>query len=218
MTKSTVHRHLATLVDLGFLTKSGAEYTIGLKFLDYGIHAQQQDEIYQQCRDHARELADETGETVWLFSKDREYAVPVYRADGGSPYQSFIDLGTHHPLNQPAAGKAILAHLPRDETERILAAQGLPKSTEHTITDREALLTELERVRERGYAVNEEEAFIGLNAVGVAIVPDREPIGAISVAGVASRLTEEKMDDYVAPLSKTAEEIELQFRYGTDGT
>lgn len=189
LAKSTVHRHVKTLESRGFLVREGDDYRIGSRFLDYGIHARNRHPLYEVARPKIDELAAETDEKVWCAIEEHGIGVHVYGAEGRHSVRTHARVGLRTPLHQFAAGKAILAHLPDDRVEEVLAEHGLPARTSETITDRAELHDQLEAIRERGYAFNREESVAGVHAVGAPIRDGSgTAIGAISVTGPTNRL------------------------------
>jgi DNA-binding IclR family transcriptional regulator len=90
-------------------------------------------------------------------------------------------------------------------------ARGLEQRTDRTIGSLEELLRELETTRERGYAVNDEEAVKGARAVGTAIVVDGSVVGAISIVGPANRMTDRQLEDGIVDhVLGAANELELK--------
>jgi DNA-binding IclR family transcriptional regulator len=212
---STAHRHLATLVDQGFLCRDGREYDIALRFLDFGIYARNRQTYYEIAKNQVETLAEETGEKIRLTAFADDYCVLLYRRMGDHPLMTSSEIGNRRPLHQLAAGKAILAALPTEEVDRIVDRRGLPSRTDNTITDEERLREELERVRERGYAFNRSESIEGLNAVG-ACFRDEEgwPLGALSISGPANRLTGSLFEDELPNrLLGAINEVEINLKY-----
>lgn len=214
LAKSTLHRHLATLEDLGYVTRDGDTYRIGLWFLDLGFSAMRQNKLYQVGKDLAENLAEQTEHTVWLSAEENGLAVHLHKAVGGNPFQNFANVGKRRHLHSLAGGKAILAYLPERRIRSIIDRHGLPARTEDTITDREELFEELERTRERGYAVQFDEAIVGLNGAGAPIRLDDCVVGAVAIAGAANRITQKKIDEVLAEqVLAIANEIEVGLRY-----
>jgi DNA-binding IclR family transcriptional regulator len=114
-------------------------------------------------------------------------------------------------LHYSATGKAMLAFMPAERVDWILDEYGLVKRTANTITDRDALLSELETVRENGYAVNREEEIEGIRAVGAPIrTPDGEVLGSVSISGPAHRIqTPEYQSQMVGAITDAANRIEV---------
>ncbi|WP_436926157.1 IclR family transcriptional regulator [Halosimplex amylolyticum] len=213
--KSTIHSHLATLEDHGFVTRFGEEYHIGLRFLDYGIYSRGQRQIFQAARERVDELAAETGERVWCIAEEHDQAVYLYSAEGEHAVHTHENVGRHTSLHHIAAGKAILAHLPPERVSGILDHTGMEQHTSNTITDRDELERELEEIRDRGVAFNLQESMEGLHAIGAPIKRTGEGVyGAISIGGPAHRLTEDKLENELTDLLlATANEIEINVRH-----
>jgi len=213
--KSTVHRHVETLVAEGYVLRESGKYQSSLRFLDVGIQARDCDELFSIARDRVDELAIDTGEKVWCIVEENGKAVPIYGNSGKNSIQSNISIGEHSLLHQLAAGKAILAHLPQARIDKIVETHGLPSETEHTISNREALRTELQKIRENGVAFNHEESGHRLHAVGAPIRDDDNvAIGSLSVSGSKRRLQGEFFsEDLPDRLLKLANDIEVDLLY-----
>jgi DNA-binding IclR family transcriptional regulator len=213
---STVHGHLATLLEHGLVRKTGTEYHLGLMFLDYGEEARRTHPLYDVTADILEELAEKTQEKVWCIVESNGEAVYLNGASGDRSVKTHAREGQHTQLHHLAAGKAILASLPTDRVESIIGESGLPALTEHTITDVQELLDELETVREDGVAYNLEESVIGLHAVGAPIHDEEGTvIGAISVSAPSNRMEMSRMSEEIAAeLKGTVNEIEISFRTG----
>lgn len=213
--KSTIHRHLATLVRHGYVVKNGGTYSIGLRFLNLGLYARNSRPLYHETRSKVDELADQTGEKVWCMTEENGRSIHLYGASGEQSVRTDSREGQVGYLHQHAAGKAILAHLSREHVNAIIERYGLPARTDHTITDASELFERLEQIRERGYAFNREESIPGLYAVGVPITTeDDSAIGALSISGPANRLQGEKLnEDLPSLLLGAVNEIEINLSY-----
>lgn len=186
--KSTAHSHLATLENKEFLVQRGEEYNLSLKFLEYGIEARNNVGIRTHARRSLEEVAKETGESVGLFVEEHGRLVYLDDAHGDRSVRTHGSTGTRSYLHDSAAGKAILAHLPRSRIEAIIDKFGLPAQTENTITDRAELFEVLREVREAGVAFNDAETNEGVRAVASPILVDDTVIGSLGVAGPRHRL------------------------------
>jgi len=208
--RSTVHDHVSTLLDLGYLVREGREYHLGLKFLDHGAAARGRHRLVAEGEQTLRRLADDTGEVAWLVAEEHGQAVYLDRAKGDRAVQTFVRVGARRDPHYLASGKAILAELSRERVDEIVEQRGLSEQTEHTITTREELFGALERVHEQGYAVNDREVASGTRSVGVALVPDGEVVGALAVTGPRNRLKGERLQSVVDAAVAAANEIELK--------
>jgi len=183
--KSTVHRHLHTLEELGYVVHRDDGYHVGLRFLEVGVTARSSYRGYDLVRRKVEEIdrrGDRRARAV-LRRGTRKGGVPLpgRRQPGGSHRPRHRQ--PPHPLYAASAGKAILAELPEPELSDMFERMSFDPVTEHTITDPEELRAEIEAGREGGY-FNREESLRGTHAVGVAICgPDGDVIGGISVTG-----------------------------------
>ena len=143
--------------------------------------------FHRLVRPFCEAIAAAVGETVNINALAGDGCVCVDKVRGNEPMQLDWRVGSRGPLHSGGAGKAILAFLPARDRERICE---LPKQrfTEHSITSASALALELERVRERGYAIDSQEVVIGVYCVSVPIF-DRtgRPVGAVSISGPAPK-------------------------------
>lgn len=212
---STVHRHLSTLRSHDYVTKDGDIYQLGLQFLTIGGNIQHNNQGYQLAEDKVQQLASTTGERVQFITEEHGQRVYIHASVGKDAVQTDAHMGKRGPLHCSAAGKAILATLPEERASEIINTQGLPQVTPNTITDPEALLKELETVKERGVAFNKEESVLGLNAAGTAVKrPSGCILGAISISGPAQRFKGDKLRQEIPDLLLGAtNEIELNLEY-----
>lgn len=212
--KSTVHGHLTTLRERGFVVQRSGEYELGLRFFEYGQYVRSQLEIVQSGTFAVERLEAETGEMVWLLTHQHGKAIYVYGRAGDNDIDVNTILGTRIHMHYNSGGKAILAHLPESDVRGIIDTHGLPARTEHTITDPEELLAELERIKEQGYALNLSEDLEGIHAVGVPLTVDGEVQGALSVAGPAHRMPKDRCEgDVLERLRAATDEIDLTLAY-----
>jgi len=212
--KSSVYRHIVTLEQHGFLDKHGTDYRIGLRFLEFSVEARNDRLIYQEGKHRVDEIAEDTGEKVWIITEENGKACYLYRAQGSHPVKTYAAEGQFTELHHLAAGKAILAHLPEERVDRIVAQQGLTSQTKNTITEIQTLKQELKTIRERGVAYNDEESMIGLRAIGVPIQKaDEKVYGAISVSAPANRMSDDRQQQLSQLLMGIANEIEINIRH-----
>jgi DNA-binding IclR family transcriptional regulator len=214
LSKSTAFRYLKTLAELEFVTETDDGYKLSYRFLLLGEYARNSSQLYQIGREEVDKLAEELGYYVHLVTETDGYGVSLYQARGGEvtdfDYQS-TKLQQRDPLHVTASGKAILAHLPREQIDAIVEDRELERRTSETITDRDALLETLEAIRERGYAYNDEEEIEGFRAVGAPIVDQHDRVlGSVSVSAPTSFLTGSVFTDEIpTAVTKTANVIEL---------
>jgi len=211
LAKSTVHRHLETLYDQKYLVKENGVYYISLQFLAYGEQARSRKEAFSLVGERVDELASRTEERVQFIVEEHGRGVYVYRSAGKHAVMTDPGIGRTTSICASAAGQAILAHLPEERVREITDQHGLEPHTQNTITDVDELMSELETVRDRGYATNNHESVRGLRAVGVPILGcDGDIIGAISISGPTDRIKGERFREELPDLLMgTANELKL---------
>lgn len=196
LSKSSVHNYLDTLRHDGYVVKRGETYHVGLRCLELGAYAQRQQKLFEIAKPEVERLADETGEVVNLLVEEQGQGIYLFREKGPEAVKLDTSTGLCVNLHQTAFGKAIMAHMDRARVESIIDRHGLPARTENTITDREELFEELDRIRERGYSLDKEEYLDGLRGVAVPILRDGTTVeGAISIAGPSSRMRSERLEE-----------------------
>lgn len=195
VSKGTVHNHLVTLEDRGYVVKDEDDtYHLGLKFLDVSHAVTSQLPILDLVRSEVDKLAEESGEMALFTVEEHGVGVCLHVAYGEDAVQTPLHVGYRSGLHHTAVGKAILAHLSRERVEEIIERRGLPEMTEHTITDEEELLEQLTEVQERGYALNEQETIHGLVGVGAPVKnQDGTVLGALSIIGPNSRMDDDRL-------------------------
>ncbi|THE66665.1 IclR family transcriptional regulator [Salinadaptatus halalkaliphilus] len=213
--KSTIHSHLSTLESLGYLINDEGRYRLSLKWFDHGIRARNERTVFDVATKEIRALAETIDEPVWLYTEDHGRAVVVDAAnlDGGDDYK-VARVGWRTYLHCTSSGKTILAHLPDETVDEIIARHGLPAETDNTITSRAELERELVTIREQGYATNDEETADGIYALSVPIVLDERVFGAVCISGPAYRLSKPDVQaSLLDSLFETVNRIELTYKY-----
>ncbi|MFB9809603.1 IclR family transcriptional regulator [Haladaptatus pallidirubidus] len=196
VSKATVHNHLMTLQEHQYVTNQDGEYMLSFKFLVIGEYLRNNNILYENAKTEVDRLAEETGEYAHLSTEQHGLSQKLHKVQGenavGSKYQR-AKLQKPDCLHYTATGKVILAHLPDYRIEEIIDYYGLPERTKHTITNRDELFETLERIRDRGFAFNDEEEVERMRAVGAPICDSRGTIlGAVSVSGPISRMKDEQ--------------------------
>lgn len=216
MAPSTAHSYLSTLEDEEYLIKEGDIYYIGMQFLHVGGYARRRKRAYELAIDLVETLAKQTEERAQFTIEEHGQEVFLHTSSGerGVRLDARIGKRSRH-LHCSATGKALLANLPRDRVETILDRTGLPTLTEKTITCKDELWDELERIREQGYSLNREEEIERMRAVGAPVLgPDDQVIGALSVSGPTKRMKGKRFNKELPNLIMgAANELELNITY-----
>jgi DNA-binding IclR family transcriptional regulator len=214
LNKSTAFNLLDTLVMLGFAERDSAlgRYRLGLRNLELGRLVQGRLGIIDASEGALLRLCASTRETVNLAVPRVLDLLIVSSMEGGQGVRVTSYAGTRALFHSTACGKAMLAFMPAHFLEGYLD-QPLAPATAHTLTDPDALKRDLELVRARGYAVELEENELGAGCVGAPIFDGfGAVVGAISVAGPITRMTEPSIDRIAEVLA--AETAAVSHRLG----
>ena len=193
----TVHRFLNTFVQKRYLAQDPhtKQYVLGAKVLGLSRMFYQQHRIYDLSRSELIELSGVCEETVMLSVISAiPTAIVVDHIKGSDAAAVALDIGMQLPLYCTAAGKAMLAMHEREVQERILDRIDWQRHAQHTVLKKKAVLAELARVAEQGYAEEHNEFSDGINAIAAPILNlHRQPVAALSVVYPSFRFQEAKM-------------------------
>lgn len=215
LSKASTFAILQTLLSRGYVADFGKgstrRYRLGMALARLGDLAISNIALADVALPILHDLTDELGMTSRLAILDDGYAVVIGRVDAPGAVRFDAALGRRELPHCSAVGKALLSALPKTEAAAILQKLELPRRTPHTITDRAALMTELQRSAERGYAVDDEEDNEGVACIG-ACVYDRsgKVIGAISVTGLKPRDWDARQKTLAAAVMRVAATISQQ--------
>lgn len=183
----TIHRLVRTLVASGYVRQlPSRRYALGPRLIGLGDAASRM--LGSWARPQLAALVDEVGETANMAMLDGDAVVYVAQVPSRHAMRMFTEVGRRVPAHCTGVGKALLARLPTAQVRALLARTGMAPQTEHTITEPDRLVRELDRVRRQGYAVDDAEQELGVRCVAVA-VPGGPSTTALSVSGPAARVT-----------------------------
>ncbi|QRP44380.1 IclR family transcriptional regulator [Amycolatopsis sp. FDAARGOS 1241] len=204
----TIHRLIRTLVDLGYVRQNtNRRYALGARLIRLGENASMQFGAW--ARPLLVELVEEVGETANLAVLERDEVVYVAQVPSKHSMRMFTEVGRRLLPHGTGVGKAMLAQLPPDEVAGLLGRTGMPAYTEHTFTDPAALASELVRISEQGYALDEAEQELGVRCIAVA-VPGMPVPAAVSVSGPSGRLTADAVATIAPVVQKIADRLSHQ--------
>lgn len=201
--KSSVQRFTFTLHALGYLRKDAAtrKYALSPRVLELGFAYLQTDRLLEYATPHLYEANRICGESVNITELVGTEVIFVARAPGRHLISVDIFLGMRVSAYACAPGRAILAFLGQDEAEAILDRSALRKFTPRTLTSRPGLLRELKAVRAQGYAIAEEQCYLGETSIAAPIFNGQgKPIAAINVSVPNSRWPTQRARAELAPL------------------
>jgi DNA-binding IclR family transcriptional regulator len=187
--KSTAHRFLMVLERHRMVERTASgKFRLGLRLFDFGNRAIEQYDLRDRAQPHLRRLVAETEETAHLW------------------------------VHCTSVGKAMLAFLPEERAAEVVKRIRFERFTHRTIANAEALRTEMEKTRRRGYAVDDEEFEEGLRCIAVPILDaQRQPVAAVSVSGPSFRVTAQKLPSIANHLLQCVRGISVDMGYLTSG-
>jgi IclR family acetate operon transcriptional repressor len=189
----TIHRLLRTLVTRGYMRQlPNRRYALGFRLVPLGATAGTM--LGADTDRVLARLVDALGETANLAILVGEHAEYVAQAPSRHSMRMFTEVGRRVELHCTGVGKALLAQLDDDRVRGVVHRVGLPRHTARTHVSEAALLEDLDAIRSRGYAVDEQEQEDGVRCVAVPVGPAELSAMAVSVSGPVTRIT----DDVVA--------------------
>lgn len=207
---STTHRLLQALQSQGFIAQSTelGVWKIDVKTFRIGNSFLEARDFVATSRPFLRRLTAETGETANLGIRDGTTAVFLAQSESPQMMRMITRIGSRAPLHASGVGKALMAWLPDDEFERVLAERGLARVTTNTLQTASTLRANMAEVRQQGYACDREEHAIGLHCVAACLHDEHgTPLAAISVSGPVARIPEARLLELGELVRDTAAEI-----------
>lgn len=209
---STAHRILAVMVDNRLVDRiEPGTYRLGIRLLELGNLVRLRLNVRQEALPFMQQLHDELKETVNLSVRQGDEVVYVERVSSSGQMMRVVQtVGTRAPLHVTAVGKVFLAEDPADALAAYSQRTGLPRLTDHTLTDPAILGSELAQVHAQGYAMDKEEAEKGVSCIAAGI---RDDDGRL-VAGLSVSAPSDRLDPaWSARVRDTAEQISRAMGY-----
>lgn len=207
--KATLLRFLSSLTNLGYIYRDSADrYHLTLKMFSVGSRSLKYIDLVSTARPFAVELCKSLGETVHMGIPQDDYAVYVLKEESSYTLRMYSRIGKIIPLYCTAIGKIFLADMKEEDLERYLERNQLKPYTAKSIRSEEALKEELDRVRKRGYAVDDEEHEEQVMCIACPIKDyEGKVIAAISVSWPVFRFNKDDFDNAMRQIKQTANKI-----------
>lgn len=217
--KSTVHRLLGTLILKGFVIQdSDNKYGITLKLFELGSKRIEGLDILTVSKPYTKALMETINEVVHLVIRDVSDIVYIDKVEADNTIRMASTIGQRRPLYCTAVGKSILAFLPDDEAKLLWDNSNIKKLTKNTIINYNNFSKELEKIRNQGFAEDNEENEIGIRCISAPIFNRNSKIeGAISISGPAMRVTKDKTEEFAKEVKKYAYLISKDLGYKEHG-
>ncbi len=214
--KPTVSRLARELEKCGYLRHKGRAYELGPKTFELGSQFVRQYRFHDVGRPLLEALAAEFEQTSCLALLAGRQIVHVVVVPSPRPIQYVTEVGSSAAAHSTALGKALLSVISEESVDELLGEGELPRFTPNTIVERGRLIDELRTVRERGYAIDDEETAIGLKCVGVAAdLPAVGPV-AVSVSGPAADFNAETIPAFAEAVRGAVGQLEAALAHAAD--
>lgn len=210
MPPSSVHRLLSTLQKHEFaeFDKSTQDWMVGVETFRIGNTFVQRTNLIEAAHTTMQNLMQETGETANLAIAGSGNIVFVNQIETNHPIRAFFPPGTRSHMHASGIGKALLADFPRAEVEKIFAEKGLPTFTEKTLITNEAMFADLDKIKQRGWSLDDEERYSGMRCVAATIYNSLgEPVAGISVSGPTARFSDQQIEELGPRVRQSALEV-----------
>ncbi len=214
--KSSASYILRTLEKQGYLNRNPetGRYRVGLKVLSLSRGALTGIDVREVALPIMRHLMKQTSLTCHLAILDGPMAVYIEKVEPEGFIKMDTWVGRRMPVHATSVGKALVAHIPRERLEKIVAERGMEKRTPKTITTVPRLLKDLEKVREQGYAVDDEENNIGARCVGAPVFNQGGTIEAsLGLSGTINQVNAQTMPRILEALKDAARHVSMQLGY-----
>lgn len=213
--KSTVHRLAAALVAEGLLEQNpvNERYRLGVGLFALGTLVRQRMDLSTEARPFLYDLREKTGETILLGIPSDMQIMYIYNMESPHAVRLRSDIGVHRPAHCTAVGQAIFAFSNDKQIDRLLA-RPLVRRTPRTVVDPIQLRAVLADVKQRGYAIEDEESEPGIRGVAAPVFgSDGAVVGAVGIAGPSQRITFESLVSFAEPLQEAVSAISARLGY-----
>ena len=210
LSASTVHRLLATLESRRFVQfdRAQSKWHVGVRSFTVGASFARRRNFSTQAIPYLRKLRDLTRETANLAVVDDEFIIVLTRMESREIMRSLTQVGGRVAMVTSGVGKAVLATYSDEDVGAVIRHHGMPRLTEKSIVRPGDLFKELATIRKQGFAIDDEEACMGLRCIAAVVYNDcAEPLAAISVSGMTSRLTDDRLPEIGQIVREVAGEL-----------
>lgn len=211
LNKSTVHRILMSLICLGYVRQdtNSLKYSLSFKFCNLATQILSQNNMIDFVHPFLKELSEFSGETVHLVELDDLNAVYIDKVEATSNSMRLVSrVGKTIPLYCSGVGKAMMAEMSDQEIQTIWNRSEIIKFTPYTITIYEELLHRISEVRQKGYALDNEENEIGVRCLAACLHSyDKTPTYAISISAPKERMDDTRISALADKLLKIKQQI-----------
>jgi len=194
---ATIYRVLSTLEARNIVETEQAKqvWNVGPAAFRIGYSFLRRSSVVERSRPVMRDLMDQTGETANLGIEKADMVIFVSQVETHETIRAFFPPGTQSPMHASGIGKALLAFYSTERVTQLFKNSSLEQFTDNTITDPEKLQEEIKKVRELGFAFDDEEKNLGMRCIAAPILNFfGEAVAGISVSGPTQRMTLDRVE------------------------
>lgn len=211
--KSSVSRLINDLMHEGYLRKSGRHYMLGLSLLELSGVIMSQLEIHREAFDPLKSLVNKVNENAHISTLDGTNLVYILKVEAKQTIRLLSHVGHHRSPSCSAPGKLLLAFQPKEIVEKVIEI-GLPKRGPNSVTDPEVLRKQLKQIRKDEYCVCINEMHDDVVSMAAPIKDyTGKVIASVNVAAPRSRFGDERIEQCIGEIIKTAKEISKKLGY-----
>ena len=216
--KSTVHRILKVLLDYSIVEqeKDTSKYRMGLRLLKYSSSLLRSFDLRKIAKPILEKICNETGETTFLtiWKNNQGICIDSIFSSQNINTNLFVEIGREMPFHCTASSKVILANQPTEDVKRIISKEPLLKYAPNTIIQPRKLIINLLEIKNKGYAICNEELEEGIKAIAAPIKNiDGKAIASITITGLAKRMSSGNIETLVKIIIDSAREISEKLGY-----
>lgn len=211
--KSNVHNLISTFEQCGYIERNpeSGKYRLGMKILELAFIINSNLGLHNVIHSPMSELSTDVNEVVYFAVPQDSHILYLEGVYPANSYSIRSMTGETAEMYCTSLGKAILAYLPPDKAIKAISEQSMATHTPNTITDRQALLNELDLIRRRGYSIDNMEHEFGIKCIGIPVFKrDGSLLGAMSISGPSLRFDDGTIEEYAIKLKNCSQKISLR--------
>ena len=210
--KSTIHRMLKSLVSYSLVDqgKETSKYRLGMRVIEYSNSFYNSFDFRQIAKPILKDVCRETKLTTFLTTwyNGKGICIDSITPSRDENTHLFVEIGKEMPFHSAASAKILLAHQPSEDIKRIINEKTLPKYTSRTIVDPKKLEEHLNKIKESGFSICDEELEEGIKAISVPVKNiNKEVIASITITGLSKRISNVNVKKFTKVLVESTQEL-----------
>lgn len=201
LSKSTVHRLLATLINMNYVRKDpdSEKYKLGYRIIYLSRNIINSIDVIPVAKPFLEALSEDVNETIHLCIEDMGEVMYIDKIESNQTIRMFSRVGSRAPMYCTGVGKVLLSGMNREDYLNVIEKTEFTSRTPHTITSKEQLNEVIELIRERGYGLDDIENEEGIRCIAAPIIDSRgKIIASFSISGPTTRMTMERVNNELA--------------------